>query len=159
MSLDSGRRFHASYDSTTRFLTAAIIVLLLGVLGATRSIAALALGVVLIFGSYAWSPRAYSVAGRSVVIHRLAGPARFPLDDLREARPAAPGDFNGSIRLFGNGGLFGYYGLFRTAKLGKCTWYVTNRANSVVIVTGAKTAIVSPDDVQEFLSAIRRDGA
>ena len=88
------------------------------------------------------------------MIHRLAGPARFPLDDLREARPAAPGDFNGSIRLFGNGGLFGYYGLFRTAKLGKCTWYVTNRANSVVIVTGAKTAVFSPDDVPAFLSAI-----
>ncbi|MBV9770294.1 MAG: hypothetical protein JOZ32_12035, partial [Bryobacterales bacterium] len=37
------------------------------------------------------------------------------------------------------GGLFGYYGLFTTAKLGKSTWYVTKRENGVVVIAGAKT--------------------
>ena len=44
--------------------------------------------------------------------------AIVPLLDIREVRPATKDDFGGCIRLFGNGGLFGYYGLFRTSKLG-----------------------------------------
>ena len=61
----------------------------------------------------------------------------------------------GCIRLWGSGGLFGYYGLFSTAKLGKSTWYVTNRSNAVVLITAAKTILFSPDDPKEFLAAIR----
>jgi hypothetical protein len=70
-------------------------------------------------------------------------------------RAAAPDDLKGCIRLFGNGGLFGYYGLFRTSKLGKCSWYVTNRDNAVVLITSAKTVILSPDDVNGFVATIR----
>jgi hypothetical protein len=50
--------------------------------------------------------------------------------------------------------LFGYYGLFRTSRLGRSTWYVTNRGKAVVVVTGEKTALFSPDDVEGFLTAI-----
>jgi hypothetical protein len=57
--------------------------------------------------------------------------------------------------LWGNGGLFGYYGLFRTSKLGKSTWYVTNRSHAVVVVTAARTVVLSPDEVDPFLAAIR----
>jgi len=64
-------------------------------------------------------------------------------------------NFTGGIRLFGDGGLFGYYGLFRTSKLGKCTWYVTNRRNAVVMIASSKTYIFSPDDVDGFVAAIR----
>jgi hypothetical protein len=51
--------------------------------------------------------------------------------------------------------LFGYYGLFMTSKLGKSTWYVTNRSKSVVVITDTKTTVFSPDDVEGFLAAIR----
>jgi hypothetical protein len=56
--------------------------------------------------------------------------------------------------LFGNGGLFGYYGRFRTTKLGSCTWYVTDRSKAVVVVTDAKTIVLSPADTTGFLAAI-----
>jgi hypothetical protein len=59
------------------------------------------------------------------------------------------------MRLFGSGGFFGYYGLFRTTKFGKCTCYVTNRKNMVVIVADSKTTLYSPDDVDGFLEGIR----
>jgi hypothetical protein len=51
--------------------------------------------------------------------------------------------------------MFGYYGLFRTSEFGKCWWYVTNRQNTVVVITDEKTALFSPDDVDGFLAAIR----
>src|ERR1022692_2044779 len=36
--------------------------------------------------------------------------------DLREIRAGNPDDFTGCVRLWGSGGLFGYYGLFWTAR-------------------------------------------
>jgi hypothetical protein len=60
--------------------------------------------------------------------------------------------------LFGSGGLFGYYGLFRTRALGRSTWYVTNRKNRIVLIAGAKTFVLSPDDVDGFLRALNSFG-
>jgi hypothetical protein len=105
--------------------------------------------------AYAWSPRSYTISDRSIVVKRLAGNVRIPLDAIREVRIATPDDFRDCIRTFANGGLFGYYGQFQTSKLGKCTWYVTNQSNAVVVIAGAKTTVFSPDEVDGFLAAIR----
>ena len=110
---------------------------------------------VLFLISYAYSPRGYAALDKALIVKRLIGNVRIPLDDIREARMATADDLSGCIRLWGSGGLFGWYGLFRTSKLGKCTWYVTNRGNAVVLVTSEKTAVVSPDDVDGFLGTIR----
>jgi hypothetical protein len=113
------------------------------------------LAALLLVAMYAWSPRSYTISGRSIIVKRLAGNVRIPLGGIREARVATPADFQDCIRTFGNGGLFGYYGQFSTAKLGSCTWYVTNQSNRVVVITSAKTAVFSPDDVDGFLAAVR----
>jgi hypothetical protein len=144
----------ASYDTTTRIISTVCVVLTFGVSGAIQNLGLAILAFLLVLACYAWSPRGYTIADRSIVVKRLAGDARIPLDGLREARASTADDFRGCLRLFGNGGLFGYYGLFRTSKLGKCTWYMTNRRQPVVVVTQAKTALFSPDDVDGFLSAV-----
>lgn len=123
-------------------------------MAATHSVVAGCLSAVIVVGAYAWSPRGYAVAERSITVNRLIGNVRIPLDSIRELRAATADDFRGCLRLFGNGGLFGYYGLFRTSKLGKSTWYVTNRGKAVVVVTGKKTVLFSPDDVEGFTAAI-----
>jgi hypothetical protein len=56
--------------------------------------------------------------------------------------------------VFGNGCIFGYYGLFRTSRLGDCSWYVTDRSKAVVAVTDAKTAVFTPADTDGFLKAV-----
>jgi hypothetical protein len=133
-------------------------VVCLGLLAITltvRNIGVATLAVVVLAVSYAYSPRGYRVAGNSVAVRRLAGTARVELNGVREARRATPDDVRGSFRLWGSGGLFGYFGLFTTAKLGRCTWYVTDRSKSVVVITAAKTVLFSPDDPDGFLAAIR----
>jgi Bacterial PH domain len=105
--------------------------------------------------AYGYSPRGYAIRDRAVVVKRLVGNVRIPLDGIRELRSAGADDLVGCIRLFGSGGLCGWYGLFRTAKLGKCTWYVTNRGKAVVAVTAGKTVVFSPDDANGFIAAIR----
>ena len=123
---------------------AGVLVVFLAIVVATHSVVAGCLFAVILVGAYAWSPRGYAVSDGSIEVNRLIGSARIPLDGLREARAATKDDFRGCLRLFGNGGLFGYYGLFRTSKLGKSTWYVTNRGKAVVVVTGEKTVAVQP---------------
>jgi hypothetical protein len=113
------------------------------------------LAALLLVATYAWSPRSYTISQRSIIVKRLIGSVHIPLEGIREARIATPDDFRDCIRLLGNGGLFGYYGQFRTAKLGKCTWYVTNQSNAVVVITRAGTSVFSPDEPDAFLAAIR----
>jgi hypothetical protein len=100
-------------------MSAAICVMLVVIAAATRSDLAAGVGVILIGLSYGYSPRRYTVSGRSVVVRRMIGDVRIPLDGAREIRAATAEDLEGAIRLWASGGLFGYYGLFRTSKLGR----------------------------------------
>jgi hypothetical protein len=148
-------RFSCSYDSMAETVSVIVAVTLALVAILTRNVFVAGLGTTLVLLTFAWSPRGYTVEGRTLLVHRLIGSARIPLQEIRELRAGTADDFQGAIRLIGNGGLFGYYGLFQTTKLGKSTWYVTNRDRAVVIVTSAKTVVVSPDDVEGFLAAVR----
>jgi hypothetical protein len=147
--------FSASYDSTTKIVSAVVCVVLFVPVIAIRNVFVGCISALVLLLSYAYSPRGYIVAERCVLVRRLIGSVRISLDGIREVRAAVPDDFRRCIRLFGSGGLFGYYGLFRTSKLGVSRWYVTNRRNAVVLVTSGKTAVFSPDDVNAFLAAIR----
>ena len=147
-------RFAASYDSTTKIVTAVVCVFL-AVISATMSSAVVAgIGALTICLGYAYSPRSYAIVDRSIVVRRLIGNVTVPLDDIREIRMVTADDLRGCLRLWGSGGLFGYYGLFRTSSLGKSTWYVTNRRNMIVVITATKTVLVSPDEADDFLAAI-----
>jgi len=147
--------FSASYDRVTKILSALVCLGLLAPVAATHNLFITTLAVAVALACFAYSPRGYVVEGRSILVRRLAGQARIPLEDVREVRRSTPDDSRGCVRLWGSGGFFGYYGLFRSAKLGKFTGYVTNRNNSVVLITGTKTALFSPDDVDGFLATIR----
>src|SRR5262249_32600251 len=101
-----------------------------------------------------YAPRGYEVSGRLIVVKRLIRDVRIPLENVVEARRAGPDDLKGCIRVWGSGGFFGYYGLFRTKKLGVSRWYLTNRRDVVVVIGAGKPALFSPDNVDGFLGAI-----
>ncbi len=147
--------FAASYDRTTKIISAVAcaVLLLAGVL--TQNILVGCLSALVVLLSYAYSPRGYALSEGSIIVNRLIGGVRIPLEQVREARRTTSDDLRGCIRLWGSGGMFGYYGLFRTSKLKNCWWYVTDRRNTVVLITDAKTTLFSPDDVDGFLTAIR----
>jgi len=148
--------FRASYDRTARIVSAATAVLLCIITIVTHSVFAGALAALIMAAAYAWSPTGYSVADGSVVIRRIIGDVRIPIGGIRDVRVATADDFSGCIRIFGSGGLFGYFGLYRTSRLGRSTWYVTNRSHSVIIAGDSGTAVLSPDDVESFKAAVSR---
>ena len=152
--------FSARYDRLTKIISGCVLALLIAVPAmATRDvwIAVLAAsGCASVIGlSYAFSPRGYEISGGTFRVKRLAGDVVFPLDRLRFVRDATPADFGGTVRLWGSGGLFGYYGWFWSKALGRSRWYVTNRNKAVVIADGDQLVLVSPDDHDEFVAALR----
>ena len=155
MLIREGQFFPASYDTATKVISAAVCAIPVVVLLATRNIAGVAVSALAAGIAYAWSPRGYRVAEQSIFVKRLIGEACIPLRGLREARATTPDDFKWCIRVFGVGGLFGYYGVFRTSKLGTSHWYLTSRSRAVVVITLNKTSLVSPDDQEGFLAAIQ----
>jgi len=152
--MNSPGLFTASYDRTAKIVTAVVCLILLAAAVAIQNIFVAILSLLVILLAYAYSTRGYVVQDGVIVIRRPIGKIRVPLDSVREARLATPDDFRGCIRLWGSGGLFGYYGLFRTSTLGRSSWYMTDRSRAVVLIAGAKTILVSPGDTQGFLAAI-----
>ncbi|WP_237065538.1 PH domain-containing protein [Microbulbifer guangxiensis] len=56
-----------------------------------------------------------------------------------------PQAMDGSIRTFGNGGLFGFIGLFRNKKLGRYRAFATDQKNAVVLRFPTHTLVITPD--------------
>jgi hypothetical protein len=147
--------FAISYDLPSKIISTVVVAALAIVFIITGNAWVGVLDLCITVLTYAHSPQSYVVSGASILIRRLAGTVRIPLDSVRELRAAIPEDFRGCIRLWASGGFFGYYGLFRTARLGRCTWYVTNRRNSVILFTNQRTVVLSPNDVAGFLASVR----
>lgn len=149
--------FSASYDRATKIMSAAVCILLFVVALAVHQVIVAFVAVLVIALGYAYSPRGYAVSDRAVIVKRLIGNVHIPLERVREVRRVTTDELTRSIRVWGSGGMFGYYGLFRTSRLGKCWWYLTNRQNAVVVITKSKCALFSPDDVDGFLAAIHTE--
>jgi hypothetical protein len=105
-----------------------------------------ALFVGILLFSYSFSPLGYSVRGGALVIHRPWSPVVIPLEEIRKVQLVSPEDITGSLRAFGVGGLFGYYGLFFQARLGGYVrLYLRNKQNLVLLDTVRGKLLLSPD--------------
>jgi len=58
------------------------------------------------------------------------------------------------IRTFGNGGLFGYYGMFSTTEYGSINCQLTRMKNVVILKTDTGLYAISPVNVQEFVQTL-----
>lgn len=93
--------------------------------------------------------RRYTIAGDTVCVRRLLWSTRVPVRHLQAVR-AEPDAMRGSLRLFGNGGLFSFTGIYRNGTLGRYRAYVTDPHRTVVLRFPAHTVVLSPDDPEAF---------
>jgi hypothetical protein len=147
--------YAASYDVAAKIISSVVVVAFLVSIIITRSALVGVLELCILALVYLYSPQSYELSDGTLLIKRLIGTVRLPLDSIRKLRTGNADDFSKCIRLWASGGLFGYFGLFKTRKLGKSRWYMTNRKNPVIIVASAMTIVISPDDVPGFLAAVR----
>lgn len=112
--------------------------------------------VVLLGGTYLFSVRSYSLTEQAVLINRLIGPVRLPTAEI-EAIEKMPYATDLSIRVMGNGGMFGFNGRFRNNILGPYRAHVTDPANCVVLRLKNKNPIViSPENPGRFVAAVEK---
>jgi len=94
--------------------------------------------------------RGYVVTADEILVRRLLWNTRFERSRLQSAS-IEPDALRGSIRLFGNGGLFSFTGLFRSPKLGRYRAYVTDPARTVILRFADRIVVMSPEDPNAFV--------
>lgn len=95
----------------------------------------------------------YTISPTGLVIHRLLWSTVMPLPAPVEAM-VDPAACTGSMRLFGNGGLFVYAGWFRNQRLGRYRAFATNFAFTVVLRSAGRTIVITPDSPAAFVDAV-----
>jgi Bacterial PH domain len=101
---------------------------------------------------YYTMPRAIATDPEKLTIETKAKQVRIFYGDIRTIRKADDGEMSGVVRTFGNGGCFGYTGLYYNKALGSMRWYCTQRKNYIIIEkTDAKRLVVTCDDPDALL--------
>jgi hypothetical protein len=165
-------RFSSSFDSTSRIISIcvgclAVALVLTGIVAYIKTGRQLyVLGgsmigplviVVLMVAMYVWRPLGLEVNDTGIAVRKMTTPWRIDFYDIASVRKAQEGEMAGSIRTFGNGGLFGYTGMYYNGKLGSMRWFCTQRKNYVIIETkNNKRIVITPDEPDELLAAIDR---
>ena len=103
---------------------------------------------------YLYRPIKYVVDKNKVIVKRPINDLIIDLNNIKDAFLPTKESMKWTIRTFGNGGLFGYFGKFRNGTYGGMTWYATKTSNYLIIVTKDNDKIVlTPDDtgmINEF---------
>jgi hypothetical protein len=103
--------------------------------------------------SFLISVSSYTIETDNITINRRIGNIVINKSDIQSIKLLSKDDLKWTIRTFGVGGLFGYYGKFSNRKIGSMTWYVTHRNKTILITTTAgKKILISPDEPETFIT-------
>ena len=153
--------FKASFDTTSVIITIAVFILF-SFLGYNNvksilnsksgmfpwyNLGMLAFIIVFFLAMYLFSIKNYEITEDKFLINRPIGKISINLADIKAYKIYDPSIAVESMRSFGNGGIFGYYGKFYNPNIGSMTYYTTQKKNRILIMTfqGDKI-VISPDD-------------
>lgn len=113
--------------------------------------------IIILLLTYGFSPKRYGLQDRQLVIYRPFQNKIYATEDMHSVSIVSKEEMKGSMRVFGVGGLFGYFGLFRNSRYGTMIWYATRRDQFVVIErSNGRTIILTPDDPNSFVQEINQ---
>ena len=104
--------------------------------------------------TFAGRVRGYTLTEDAITVQHGLWNTRLPLEGLR----SVTGDVDamrGSIRVFGNGGLFAITGRFWNGKLGWYRAFATDPSRAVVLRYAKRTIVITPHDPQHFIMRVR----
>jgi hypothetical protein len=144
--------FFAPWSTRLKLMTGGLVIVLIIAAVATKGWGSLVILAILLVAA-AFAIRGYSVMDGKLLVHRLGWANKFDLANLVSAEVSL-GATMGSLRTMGIGGLFGFVGHFHNEILGSYKAYATNEFNTVVLVFGDETIVVTPDDPEEFVEVV-----
>lgn len=107
------------------------------------------------FVLYSFSPKNYAITEEYVIVNRLFSNKEIKLSSIQKIQELNNNELKWSIRTFGVGGLFGYFGTFWISKLGSMTWYATKINNAVLIETETTKFVLTPDEQEIFIRELK----
>ena len=158
----------APWPKSLKVTSAVGTVLVLGVgIGAYRAIPVptgfthqfgLAVAMILpavLVGSLLFMVTGYAVEGSELYVKRLLSSTCISLQGLNRVW-IEPAVCKGSIRVFGNGGLFSFTGLFYSKRLGRYRLFATDISRSVVLVLPTRVVVITPAEPEAFIEHVRQ---
>ena len=110
-----------------------------------------------IFGfCYFYRTMAFVVERDRIVIKRPVKDIIISIESIQEVFVATKESMRWTVRTFGVGGLFGYFGKFWNKEYGNMTWYATRRNNYIVVVTKKGKKIILTPDQLSMIDEIQR---
>lgn len=101
--------------------------------------------------SYLLSPQKYYLAGGNFIIEKVIGSKiAIPLNEIDGFRRISDFCKLKPMRALGNGGLFGYYGIFTTRDYGNINCQLTSLKNVCIIKTKKGNYAISPLELGRF---------
>jgi hypothetical protein len=157
--------YKASLDKTAIAITIAVTILFAVIIGgqypiikdAGRAVPIYTTTACLLiyFLAFAFRPINYMVTEDEIIVRRPLLNVHMKRVDIKSVELIDKNKIRGSIRIFGVGGLFGYYGRFANFSLGRMTWYATRRDKPVLVKTiDDKKIIFTPNDPDKFLNKL-----
>jgi len=158
-------QFSAPWSRSLRVLTTTAVVLLLvlaligSLVGPRQSwvwrVAMVGVPLLVLVGSLLCMVRGYVLTESQIEVQRLGWSTVLPLAGLA-AVSGEPQGLHGSLRLFGNGGLFGISGWFWNRRIGRFRAYATDPERAVLLrYRDGRKVLVTPHDVQHFIVRVR----
>ena len=153
--------FKASFDWSVKIITVAFCLfwftfLFLGVFNFETfgTIIFPLIMTLIVLWSFLWHVQSYEVTNGGIEIKRPIGPVLISFRSINYTKRVENDDLGIIIRTFGNGGIFGFNGIFRSSIQGKITFYGTQQRNYVIVETDLKKYVLTPDEPFEFVKSV-----
>ena len=158
--------FKTSLDKLAKVVTAVIIILFTAIIflqlifiqdfGNTSSIITITTLLISYLIAFIFRPISYIILDELLVIHRPLLDIKIALTEIENIVVLDSQELKGTIRTFGVGGLWGYWGSFANSRIGAMKWYATRMSNAVLITTGNnKKIVLTPDDPELFVKRLQ----
>ena len=106
-------------------------------------------------GSLLFVVRGYDVGPSRLEIRRLLWSTWIPLDGLSRVS-REPEAVKCSLRIFGNGGLFSFTGLYQNKTIGRFRLFATDLTKAVILTLPRRTVVVTPAAPHAFAEFLSR---
>jgi hypothetical protein len=149
-----GAPWSRSVMVVSALVTVVVAVLVIAARSADRYGWSFLVPVVAYLGAIMFMIRGYTILPDAILVRRLLWATRLSRTDL-ESATHDPQAMRGSVRTFGNGGLFGATGWFWNRKLRTYRAFVTDPGRAVVLRYPTRRIVISPSDPERFVAELQ----
>ena len=159
--------YKTSLDNLAKVTTLAITILFAAIIvgqiflinGEEKTVPMITIFTLLLiyFGTFSFRPINYKLTNDELIIHRPLSNIKINRNKIKSVEQLDKAKLAWAWRIFGVGGLFGYWGKFTNTKMGSMTWYSTRQNKAVLIKTiYDKNIIITPDEPEKFVAEFNK---